>query len=117
MPKIVRFEHPDNGFGPYHSGFLPPEVNDRLFDEHSDEEHPGMGVVIAEQGHKGHGYCGWFAACETLEDLEWWFDGFVDEIIESGHGIVEYDVPVDACLFHDWGQVLFQKDLAVRIEP
>lgn len=114
MPKIVRVEHPNNNTGPYHSGYLHPDDNDRLFNEHCDDFHPGLWMIFEsvdtrpEEGEK------WFSGCASLEDLHNWFVGFWDAILTSGHQIVEYVVPDHACIPHQYGQVAFNVNYATE---
>ena len=114
---IYRLER-DNGepvgFGPY-NGDCDLNVIDRLHDAHDfdDDGRPNVREDFHSQGGiKFSELMEMYCACPTLDYLLWWFEGFVDELLDAGFNVVEY--VVQDCLEGASGkQVMFHPDKIV----
>lgn len=98
MYKIYRYEL--NQLGPYafdNEDYFKKDMNffldfrNRLFDAHSklrSDRHPCIRVDVDADVLSKSLYC----ACETLEQLNAWFDGFKDDLLLLGFTLVEIEV-------------------------
>lgn len=107
--KVYRFER--LGLGPYCRGMRISsrtheeiEFMNRILWEHQDEDHPSMKEDFEEDEITGNSLC----ACDTIEKLYQWFDGFIDELFKFGYKIFEYDVLTLEYGFSD-KQVIFDR--------
>ena len=108
--KIYRLEHPTItktvgnitfGVGPYYLENRYDEITKELLtvitklgDEHStSSEHPSLASDISYAGFDSNDfYYDVLSACPTLTTLKYWFNGFIDNLLDYGLIIVEYTV-------------------------
>lgn len=105
MKTVYRVED-EKGVGPYRitSGRTKAQKDlaIRLGVAHKDESHPTPDKEGINQRLIEIGLCGF----ENLENLYDWFDGWLDELRETGHVIRAYDVE-DVLIWRGEKQVVF----------
>jgi hypothetical protein len=118
--KAYRFENSE-GIGPYISSFDPENValmnfKSRLHDAHRDNyTHPGMRFDISLPDYLEASINQFVCACDTIENLLHWFDGFVDDLKEHNFNLIEYTVNKELMLVGDSKrQVFFDKKFAIE---
>lgn len=105
LKTVYRFEHPLKESGPYISGFhLTREqraVQRELLYAHDcckDRDHPGiyddlLDRKIANQLNPGT-TC-YLCACDSIDMLRYWFDGFFERLLEVGYRLKAYTMYVE----------------------
>lgn len=112
---VYRLEH-EIGCGPYHCDKLKQslpfyrfndlnELSQELCDKHSGSVNHPVPDYFSVNGKS--------CACESLDKLCEWFDGFLEKFARFGYYIAVYDAPNVNC---DFNQVIFHKDYAELVE-
>lgn len=110
---VYRFEHPDDGHGPYTS----KHANDTLWDmklEHSQwyYEHPSPKIDL-KHDIQPEECCG----MNSLKSLERWFAGYLVALKDSGFELLTYEVQDSFVKVSEkTGQVVFNRESATVVK-
>lgn len=127
--ELYRFEHPGSNFGPYSSYGWLEDASEELHDQlramkvlHQGDDWPcwredGM-VFLDEEGCEDWDFQDeHYAACESVESLFAWFDGFVPTLFALGFQLVKVTVDADSVLYGASGkQVAYWNEAEVSRE-
>lgn len=109
---IYRIEHPETKCGPYNGVLMSIQDGrdsfiDDMVDQHSEDQknHPVRACDFKYHELHGDPLC----ACPTLYKLYKWFDGWMDQLLETGFRV--YKIEVSKVIMGKSGkQVLFLEE-------
>lgn len=121
--RVFRVEHKD-GKGPYYTRGAVSEEDKRfrraLGSAHDDDSHPAFWDVMGRTSipftQTDEEIADYYCACDSLEQLIRWFDGFWGPLSYFGYFIASYDVDPDDVIEGGYGQVLFYLPASRRVE-
>jgi len=114
---VFRVEHAVCGIGPYRALEVIPELQqfcDEITKQHSNSySHPtpqADGIRNVLDVWRDY-YCGFL----YLEDLERWFDGWMESLLKEGFVVAKYLTDYDDIVVGNSGQIIFKKKDEKRV--